>query len=162
MDNYLEHHGVKGMKWGVRKDKKTYKAELKKANKERKDNAKLIDELARSGYKDNRRTYKNYIKEINNTPASRRTKRATKRQVKSAYTTANQSLKSTSYAYQYENIKRYRDTKYKTLLEAKGSENMSVKRAKRKLESSFEGYGNATIRKDPVTGQYHITEVYYA
>lgn len=30
MDNYLYHHGVKGMKWGVRKDRKKYKTSTHK------------------------------------------------------------------------------------------------------------------------------------
>lgn len=44
---YLEHHGVKGMKWGVRKARKLYTKELERRRKVKKIN-NAVDELKRS------------------------------------------------------------------------------------------------------------------
>lgn len=81
-DEYLEHHGVKGMKWGVRKDRK--KGSRRQKNPKKMTTQELKRRIERNELE---KKYYDSVRNAKN-PAKREAQDFIKEQTKSAYSTA--------------------------------------------------------------------------
>ena len=136
IDDFVEHHGVKGMKWGVRKQQykqnvKTIKQKYKKANK--------------ALYKERRKEIKNYLIKpsgIKNAMTKMENIHSYKDKV------ALNKFKES------QDLKRAKSTLYKDINKKK-----SDKYLKKANEQFIKMYSNRMVMKKP-DGTFHITRYY--
>ena len=162
-EDYLIHHGVKGMKWGVRHDperKAQYKAERKAIKAERgkvwKDYNQTSAEMhriMRAGRQANKRAYKE----------GKIDKQEYKRYKKSNRRMEYQTAESLEYKMaiaQYKLKKAERANKATYLKDIYGSESRKYKRGMKAYNKNTENWANYTITKTPGGYQVIRTDVY--
>ncbi len=162
MNNELYHHGVKGMKWGVRHDpqrstaKKAYKAvrtdlnqQSKKIYKDYSNTAKFSNSLYKKGLRVNKQAYKSG-------KISREDYKDYKRRNQELRVEARQQLEQKMLIGQYKIKKAQNANKALYYKDVYGSDSKKFKRGMNAVTRSTESYGYYTIRRNS-DGSYHIT-----
>lgn len=135
-DDFIEHHGVKGMHWGVRKARykqniKSIKQKYKKQNKEL--------------YKERRKEIKNYL----TTPSGIK-----KGMIKMENIHSYKDKVALNKFKESQELKRAKSTLYKDINKKK-----SDKYLKKANEQFMKIYSNRIVMKKP-DGSFHITRYY--
>lgn len=143
MEDTLEHHGVKGMKWGIRRNRKSIvaKGEKKVAKLKKKGESALSVEKAMQDRRNNPRglsgVYRNYVAE-KNSRMNRSSAYMTTRELKRANT--RMALES-NYNKNLKNIDTYSTTIQKRT-------ESRIQRARNKTNAKLERYDARQARKN--------------
>ena len=158
----LYHHGVKGMKWGVRNERKE---EYKDVRKSLRDAHKAVNRQYRLANKVTMKNYKNAHKENRNLYKSGKIDkskyRANTRQLREQRSAYQNKSEFTMAVGHYRIKKMERANKALYIKDVKGTNSRAYKSAKRKVNRAVENYGSYRVQRTP-NGSYRVTktEVY--
>ena len=168
--NYLMHHGVKGMKWGVRHDPERA-AQRAKAKAVYKETKKDLKEQSRKNYKDFKETYKFsknlYKKGLKVNKQAYKSGKIDKENYKD-YKRKNRELRNEAYdklsynmaVNQYKLTKAQQANKAIYYKDIYGAKSRQYKRGMRAVKSSYASFGDYVVRQNS-DGTYHVTRYTY-
>lgn len=155
MENeYLVHHGVKGMKWGVRRTPEQLGHPT--AKKQYRTAMRNLGTAYITANKNVQNTRKDLLKLAKDSGMDRKQRRALKRD---SYAKAAEIMGQNRVKYDiagYEITKAYQRARVDELLRKYPEDSRKVRRAKKVAAGVVVQMGDDTVSKDPETGKYSI------
>lgn len=146
---------------GISKSK--YRSNYKKVRKQVRYGHKAINEQFYKGYKENRRITKQMKRDIKDSYKegliNKDQYRSDRQRLRDEHYQSVQSLEASALKGHYAVKKMERSLKTTYLSEIKGQNSRAYKRAKARLDSRWETYGNTVIYRNP-NGSYVISRYY--
>ena len=152
------HHGVKGMKWGVRKqEKKLYRERRRELSEQQ----RKIDKQAALDRNENKKRYKDYLQSTKQAYKSKKIDRhqykASKKNISNTYRVAQGQLEVNRLVTQYGYEKAHKANKLVYIKNIKTENSRAYRKGQRSLNRSIEYYKGYRIAK--IGNNYNITQV---